>query len=376
MSFGTYVHIPFCEQHCHYCAFPVVVMAESAHRPYTECLRAEIRHADLPATTDTLYLGGGTPSLLAPGLLETLIDSLPRGATEISLEANPGTLDRNRIKSFLQLGINRISLGVQSFDTHDLKTAGRLHQAMDSVSDFEELRKAGFENINMDLIAGLPSQQPRGWEENIGWIERLGPDHVSVYLLETEDSSLWGKHPPQTPTEDEYVWFYSTIAERLAGAGYHHYEISSWALPGAECRHNLGYWTGVPYRGLGLGAHSFIGGMRFWNTRSMSEYRNKLDRGENPVDQIEERTVRIRVEEAFLLGLRRVDGFDVWAVAKDIGIDYPQEWFDRMDSLIDEGLVEFDGKILKLRPPAWLLANGVIEELLCPTLLSICEATP
>ena len=376
MSFGTYVHIPFCEQHCHYCAFPVVVMPQSSHQPYTECLQAEIRQADLPATTDTLYLGGGTPSLLAPDLMERLISALPRGATEISLEANPGTLDPTRLKTFRQLGINRISLGAQSFDAADLKMAGRLHQAMDSVHDFERLRNTGFENISIDLIAGLPGQKRRAWEINLEWIDQLRPDHVSVYLLEVEDSSLWGKHTPQLPTDDEYAWYYSTMAERLDRAGYHHYEISSWAVPGAECRHNLGYWSELPYRGLGLGAHSFIDGKRFWNTRSMIEYRNKLNRGEIPIDQIEERTPRIRMEEAFLLGLRRLDGFDVWAVAKDIGIDYPQEWFDRMDSLINEGLVEFDGNILKLRPPSWLLANGVIEELLCPTLLSICEAIP
>jgi oxygen-independent coproporphyrinogen-3 oxidase len=187
---------------------------------------------------------------------------------------------------------------------------------------------------------------------------------------------MWGKLSPQMPTDNENIWFYSIIAERLARAGYHHYEISSWAVPGAQCRHNLGYWTEVPYRGLGLGAHSFIDGKRFWNTRSMSEYQNKLVRGENPIDQIEERTARIRMEEAFLLGLRRMEGFDVWAVAKDIGIDYPREWFDRVDSLVDEGLVEFDGNILKLSSPGWLLATGVIEELLCPALLSICEAIP
>ncbi len=376
MSFGTYVHIPFCEQHCHYCAFPVVIMPQSSHQPYTECLQAEIRQADLPATTDTLYLGGGTPSLLAPDLMERLIRALPRGATEISLEANPGTLDPTRLKTFRQLGINRISLGAQSFDAADLKMAGRLHQAMDSVHDFERLRNTGFENISIDLIAGLPGQKRRAWGKNLEWIDQLRPDHVSVYLLEVEDSSLWGKHTPQLPTDDEYAWYYSTMAERLDRAGYHHYEISSWAVPGAECCHNLGYWSELPYRGLGLGAHSFIDGKRFWNTRSMIEYRNKLNRGEIPIDQIEERTPRIRMEEAFLLGLRRLDGFDVWAVAKDIGIDYPQEWFDRMDSLINEGLVEFDGNILKLRPPSWLLANGVIEELLCPTLLSICEAIP
>ncbi len=376
MSFGTYVHIPFCEQLCHYCAFPVVVMPDSAHSPYVGYLQTEISGVQLPEVTDTLFLGGGTPSLLAPRLVENLMAILPQGATEISLEANPGTMSPGAMKAFGELGINRISLGVQSFDSDDLKTAGRLHQPLDSVRDFEQLREAGFENISIDLIAGLPGQERRAWEQNLEWVERLGPDHVSVYLLELEDSTLWGRHTPQMPTDEEYVWFYSTIADRLVQAGYHHYEISSWAAPGKECRHNLGYWTGVEYRGLGLGAHSFMDGKRFWNTRSMAEYRTRLDRGELPIDQIEEQTARIRMEEAFILGLRRLEGFDVSAVAKDIGIDYPQEWFDRMDGLIDEGLVEFDGKILKLKPAGWLLANGVIEELLCPTLLSICEAIP
>ena len=157
--------------------------------------------------------------------------------------------------------------------------------------------------------------------------------------------------------------------------GMHHYEISNWARPGRECRHNLGYWDGSFYRGVGLGAHSFLGSTRFWNSKSMATYQERIASGRLPIEAIEERTPRIRLEEAFLLGLRRLDGFEVGIIAKDLGIDYPQDWSDRVDRLQSAGLVAFDGRTLRLQPQGWLLASAITEELLCPTLLSICEAT-
>jgi oxygen-independent coproporphyrinogen-3 oxidase len=376
VSFGVYLHIPFCEQHCHYCAFPVVVAPESRHQSYVESLQTEIELAELPPLIDTLYLGGGTPSLLTPEALSNVLEPVPRGACEVTIEANPGTLTRDRLEAYGDLGINRLSLGVQSFDSKDLLRAGRLHRAQDSVSDLEALRSHGFQNVSIDLIAGLPEQEQQAWIKNLDWVARLSPDHVSIYLLEADDSSLWGKKPPESQSDENYAWFYREAADRLALLGYTHYEISNWARPGAECRHNIGYWNGSSYRGLGLGAHSLIEGKRFWNTRSMSDYRGRIASGQLPIDEVEELTARIRLEEAFLLGLRRVEGFDVRGVAKDLGIDYPQEWFDRVDALVHGGLVEFDEGILKLTLSGQLLANGITQELLCPTLLSICEATP
>ena len=376
MSYGVYLHVPYCEQRCHYCAFPVVVAPDSAHAQYTELLRNEVSLAGLPEAIDTLYVGGGTPSLLAPDLLERLVSVVPQGSGEVSIEANPGTLTGDRLEKYRELGINRISLGVQSFDPADLERAGRLHRAEDSIDDFEILRSYAFENINIDLIAGLPGQDRGVWDENLDWIERLRPEHISIYLLESEDSTLWGRRPPAPQTEDDCVWFYSRAAQRLADLGYGHYEISNWARPGRECRHNIGYWNGTSYRGLGLGAHSFVDGRRFWNSRSMNEYRQCLESDELPIEVVEERSGRMRLEEAFLLGLRSVAGFDVWSVANELGIDYPQEWFDRLDTLIREGLVQFDGRTLRLAPAGWLLATGITEELLCPTLLSTLEVTP
>ena len=376
MTFGLYIHIPFCEQHCHYCAFAVAVLPDASHEPYVRRLVRELQLADLPDTIDTLYLGGGTPSLVKPGLLRELVEAAPRGATEISLEANPGTLEVDTPSLYRDLGINRISLGAQSFDSDDLQSAGRLHSPEDTIQDFEALREAGFDNVSLDLIAGLPDQRRSAWRESLDWIERLEPDHVSIYLLEAEDSSLWGKRKPSVAVDDDPGWFYQEAAERLDKSGYMHYEVSSWARPGKESRHNRSYWTGDPYRGFGIGAHSFIGDRRFWNTRSMDQYARRLDRGELPIEQVEERTRTIRLEEAFLLGLRRMEGFDTRIIAKELGIDYPQDWFKRLENLQQANLVEFDGTILKLAPSGWLLATGITEELLCPTLLSTCEATP
>ena len=376
MNFGLYVHVPFCEQHCHYCAFPVSVLPRPAHEPYVERLVREIGLAELPDEIGTLYIGGGTPSLLSPTLFNRLFDAIPSGAREVSIEVNPGTLDDERIAAYRGAGVNRISLGAQSFDEADLRNAGRLHQPEDSSTDYQTLRRSGFDNINIDLIAGLPGQTRQSWSRNLDRVIALGPDHLSLYLLDVEDSSLWGRQSPGLVNDDDAAWFYAEAAQRLDAAGYRHYEVSSWALPGMECRHNLGYWNGVAYRGVGLGAHSFIANGRFWNTRSLDRYRTLLDAGALPIEETEQRTGKIRLQEAFLLGLRQIDGFDVRAIAKDLGIDYPQDWFDRLENLRQGGLVAFDGRTLKLTPRGWLRATGITEELLCPTLLSTSEATP
>ena len=375
MSLGLYIHIPFCEQHCHYCAFPVSVSSVKSHRPYISRLMRELELVGLTEVPRTLYLGGGTPSLLDSDLISILVNAVPAGAPEVSLEANPGTLNGSKLDLYRDLGINRISLGAQSFDKTDLKRAGRLHESEDTIRDFEALRSKGFTNINLDLIAGFPGQSRQSWSQNLSWVEQLRPDHVSIYLLESEEGTLWGKRKSAMHTEDDQAWFYSSAAERLPAVGYDHYEISSWALPGSECKHNLGYWNQKPYRGVGLGAHSYIDGQRFWNIRSMQGYARRLDSRELPIETIEHRTRTILLEEAFLLGLKQMRGFDVWEVANELGIDYPQEWFDRLENLQKARLVEFNGTILKLAPSGWLLATGITEELPCPRLLSIREAT-
>ena len=364
MKAGIYVHIPFCEQRCYYCAFTVAVSPAETYEPYVRRLIREIELAGLKESPETIFFGGGTPSIIDAGLLERVVRSLPGGAREISVEANPGTLSEARLERYREMGVNRISLGVQSFCDEDLRNAGRLHNAADVLKDIESLRSHGFGNISVDLIAGLPNQRREVWNENLDWVERLRPEHVSIYMLDREERSAWGKQNAQFPDDDVFADFYNEAAERLEQFGYIHYEISNWSLPGFQCLHNLKYWTGAPYRGFGVSAHSFSRNRRFWNTASMKEYAGLLDSGVLPLSGEEELTNDVRLEEAFMLGLRQVAGFDIWCVAGELGIRYSQEWFDHLGELEDAGWVRFDGKILKLTPAGWMLATGVTEELL------------
>jgi len=374
---GVYVHIPFCEQRCYYCAFTVAVSPENTYAPYVRRLIREIELSGFGEPPETIFFGGGTPSIVDGALIERIIAAFPPGATEISLEANPGTFTDLKLEQYRRAGVNRISLGAQSFNDEDLKNAGRLHSAADVFRDIESLRKHSFKNMSVDLIAGLPHQRLEIWRENLRVLEDLRPEHVSIYMLDVEERSAWGKSRSDIPEDDIFVGFYMEAAEYLAKAGYVHYEISNWALPGFECRHNLKYWTGVPYRGFGVSAHSYSSGpKRFWNTASLIEYAEMLDAGRLPIDGEEQLTREMRLEEAFLIGLRRMCGFDIWRVAEELGFTYPQSWFDRIGELEDAGWIQFDGKFLKLTSSGWLLANGVTEELLWPTLLSTSEAIP
>jgi oxygen-independent coproporphyrinogen-3 oxidase len=324
---------------------------------------------------ETIFLGGGTPSIVDGKFIAQIVGAFPQGATEISIEVNPGTLSDAKLKQYKTAGVNRVSLGVQSFCDEDLKNAGRLHSSADVLRDIHSLRQRGFDNISIDLIAGLPRQRRETWRENLDWIERILPEHVSIYMLDVEERSAWGRGHDEIPEDDVFAGFYSEAVERLAQAGYVHYEISNWARPGFQCRHNLKYWTGAPYRGFGVSAHSYSGSHRYWNTASLMDYAGMLDSGKLPISGEEELTHEMRLEEAFLIGLRRTCGLDIWSVAAELKIQYPAQWFDRVCDLEDAGWIQFDGRCLKLTPAGWLLANGITEELLWPNLLSISEAT-
>lgn len=372
---GLYIHIPFCEQRCYYCAFTVAVSPESAFEPYVDRVLREMELAGFIEEPATIYFGGGTPSLVPAGLLGRLLANIRGKPDEVTIEANPGTLTESKVGEYRQLGITRISLGAQSLEDEDLKRAGRLHNAGAVYADFELLRRFDFDNINLDLIAGLPGQHIETWSRNLDRALDLGPEHISVYLLDQEERSAWSKLPPGVPDESDFAAFYTLAESKLASRGYVHYEISNWALPGRECRHNVGYWSGVRYRGFGVGAHSFDGTRRYWNTASLSEYAESIRRGSLPILEEEVLTAAMQLEEAFMLGLRQTCGLDVDAVAARFGITYPETWYERARYLEEDGFIRLDGRMLQLTQKGRLTANSVIEELIWPTPASTYEAT-
>jgi oxygen-independent coproporphyrinogen III oxidase len=374
MKPGLYIHIPFCEQRCYYCAFTVAVSPESAFAPYVDQVLREMELADFNEEPATVYFGGGTPSLISAALIGRFLHTIRGNPGEITVEANPGTLSEEKVREYRRLGIHRISLGAQSLEDEDLKRAGRIHEAAAVYADFELLRRLSFDNINLDLIAGLPGQKIETWSRNLERTLDLRPEHISIYMLDHEERSAWSKLPAGVPDESDFAEFYSLAESMLESRGYLHYEISNWALPGRECRHNLGYWSGAPYRGFGVGAHSFTGKSRYWNTASLHDYAESLRQGRLPILEEEVLSPAMQLEEAFMLGLRQARGVEVPEVALRLGITFPDVWHERVRHLEGEGWIQFDGRMLQLTQKGRLAANSVIEELIWPTPASTYEA--
>ena len=370
---NAYIHIPFCEQRCYYCAFTVAVTSEDSFEPYIRRLIREIELSGFVEECQTIYFGGGTPSLVPASMLERVLRVFRGNPAEITIEVNPGTLSGSKILQYRDAGITRISLGAQSLKDEDLRRAGRLHQAAAVLEDFEMLRRAGYRNINLDLIAGLPEQRFETWTANLDAVLDLRPEHISIYMLDVEERSAWSKHA-LVPADEDFAVFYTEAASRLGSSGYVQYEISNWALPGFECRHNLGYWTGALYRGFGVSAHSYDGARRFWNTASLVEYAARIDDGCLPISGEEALTPMMRLEEAFLLGLRQAVGFNPGKAAAALQLEYPPEWFSRVQRLQDAGWIEYDGETLKLTSAGRLIASSVTEELICLNPSSTFEA--
>ena len=311
---GVYISFPFCRQKCTYCNFASGVFAPELRARYLRALTAEIRAVRFAEPPDTLYLGGGTPSLLTPEELAGLLDALPSTAwREATIEVAPGDCTPEAARGWAAAGVNRVSLGVQSFDSAVARAAGRKHTAEVVAAETEALRAAGVERINVDLIAGLARQTPQTWEVDLDWVEKLDVRHVSVYMLEADDESRLGAEiragrsrygAALTPSEDEVAGFYLHAIERLRGIGVERYEISNFAAPGHESLHNLKYWTGEPYVGFGADAHSFDGVVRWGNRREVADYVAASERGESLRRFTEPIAGRRRLEDLVMTGLR------------------------------------------------------------------------
>jgi oxygen-independent coproporphyrinogen-3 oxidase len=396
---GIYVQVPFCQTKCTYCNFYTGVVATSRFGPYVEAVCREIRgHRELLGAAgvdwpgrggrsdaaplqsnceqlivDTVYMGGGTPSLLDPGHLRDILDAIratfATELAEVTLEADPETVEAGKAAGWVGAGINRVSFGLQSFVDEELVAAGRMHRRADIYRAVPILREAGISNISFDLIAGLPYQTRESWRRSLEELAVLEPEHVSVYLLEVDEGSRLGKEllagggrysAGAVPSEDEMAEFYELAQEKLRAAGYHHYEISNWAKPGFESRHNLKYWRREAYLGFGAGAHSFSGTERWANAHDAAEYVKEIENGRLPMEKHEKLTAESALEEELFLGLRQLDGIDLAQIEREYGVSLA----GRFDPLASAGVVERDGGVVRLAPGRLSISNEVFVELM------------
>ncbi len=384
-SLGIYVQVPFCASKCSFCNFSSRVSGASVLDPYTSALETEIRrlpeiHAragidasllDLPV--DTLYFGGGTPSLLGTERLSRVIAALRErfrfmDKVEFTLELTPGSADDDFLRSASGLGIDRLSIGAQSFNDRELSSVGRLHSAADTIDLVARARKASFANLSLDLIGGLPFQTEASWRHSLETVAGLGPEHVSVYLFEVDEKSRLGGevlrhgtryHAEGVPGEEFQAWAYETARNFLAGAGYDQYEISNFARGGRESRHNQKYWRLDAYLGLGAGAHSFDGARRWSNLDPPQEYRARLAAGKLALAELRQVSPEEQLEEFFFLGLRQSAGVDLDHARRRWGTRRVRDWEPVLAAVEGDGLIERSGAKVRLAERAYLVSNEV-----------------
>lgn len=412
-ALGLYISIPFCRSKCTYCNFASGVYPASEHTRYVDRLIEDLDAApawavqmglDLPRTVDTVYLGGGTPSLLAPAEIERLFEAL-RGAfeftadAEITVECAPGQIADETLAALVASGVNRVSLGVQSFIDREAAESGRLHTRAIVLEDLRKLRAAGIQDLNLDLIAGLAGQTFASWEQSLEVLVDCGLPHASVYMLEVDEDSRLGRemlaggaryHAGLVPTDDAIAQMYTRALEVLAAAGLVQYEISNFSRPGFQSRHNLRYWHRSPYLGLGLDASSML--REVLRTADQGESRQVLRStttsdltaylaGPQPVETAWLSPAR-QHEEAWFLGLRLNVGVSIDAIEREFGVAQAEAARRVVQRLANDGLLQFDEHTVRLTAQGQLLSNNVFQEFLeleqepameCESLLPVAE---
>lgn len=380
---GIYVHIPFCKQKCYYCDFVSFSNKEEYIEKYVETLEREIDSYDLSNyNITTIYIGGGTPSRIPSEKIQEILEKIKQKISEnqtrwkdieITIELNPGTVEEEKIKKYKEIGINRLSIGLQSTNNKLLKEIGRIHTFEDFKNTYNLVKKVGFENINVDLMIGLPNQTISDVKESLNEIIKLNPTHVSVYSLIVEENTkmeqLINSKELQLPDEElerQMYWYVKNILELN---GYNHYEISNFAKKGKESKHNLNCWEQKEYIGLGLAAYSYLNGVRYGNTSNIEEYINVQDFFNR--SELEESGIRIvdevqsledKRKEYMLLGLRKIEGVSIQKF-KEKFVENPIFLFRKeLEKLVNEELIAIDGDCIRLTNKGLDLANIVWEE--------------
>jgi oxygen-independent coproporphyrinogen-3 oxidase len=357
---GVYISWPFCSQKCTYCNFASGVFPGEMEARYLGRLLGEMGSQEWAWRPETVYLGGGTPGSMSVEALGAILGAVPgRPWKEATLEAAPGAITPEQVAAWVRLGINRVSLGVQSFVEGELRRTGRRHTAAGVAADVELLRAHGVAEINIDLIAGLPGQTAEGWRASLEWIERLEPPHVSVYMLEVDEDSRLGQEllrgglrfgAPDVPGDDRIAEFYEEAVEKLGALGLERYEISNFARAGSESLHNLKYWRLEPYVGFGADAHSFDGEQRWQDVETVEEYVEAADVRLAAV-------AAVRDEERFFVGLRLMDGVPLTT-------DDEARHGPKIEGFVRDGLLERERDRVRLTKRGVMLSNEVFEAFL------------
>lgn len=369
-SFELYIHIPFCVRKCAYCDFLSAPGSEEAKASYTKALLREIEAVKTEKReVSSIFVGGGTPSALSPSLMGDIFEKIHESFSvaqdaEITIEANPGTLSKEKLFLYKNAGINRLSLGLQSPEAAELKSLGRIHTYEEFLESFSLAREAGFQNINVDLMCALPDQTYEGWIRNLRTVAALHPEHISAYSLIIEEGTPFAKRKLNLPDEDTEYKMYEDTAGILEEYGYEQYEISNYAKKGLVCRHNIGYWTRKEYLGLGLGAASLWGNQRFSNTSDFSAYLKESGSPEKIRENRETLSLEDEMSEFMFLGLRMTEGVSKAEFLESFGTPIESVYGKVLDKYKNMGLLEEkEGRIFLTRAGIHV-SNGVMAELL------------
>lgn len=367
---GLYLHIPFCVRKCNYCDFLSAPATEEARESYVTCLIKEIlAYKTAGYEADTVFFGGGTPSLLSADSICRLMDALHTAfridsSAEITMECNPETVDREKLSAMYRAGINRISFGLQSAVDRELKLLGRIHDYQRFLTAYETARAAGFQNINVDLMSAIPEQTKETWEETLAKVLALHPEHISAYSLIIEEGTVFYDRQEQLvlPDEETERQMYYRTKELLQAAGYERYEISNYARPGYESRHNLKYWSGADYIGMGQGASSYLEGVRFHNPYEGTAYRENC--GSLAALRCEEERLdkKAQMEEFCFLGLRRMQGISEKEFEQQFGQTMTEVYPGIVDRFITQGLLTRQDEWIALTEQGIDVSNQVLAE--------------
>ncbi|WP_373598748.1 radical SAM family heme chaperone HemW [Paraclostridium bifermentans] len=371
---GLYIHVPFCAQKCFYCDFNSYKIKSNEKEDYLINIEREMKlykkHFK-DKCFDTVFFGGGTPSILKPEELEKLVKSMYENFNikedaEITIECNPGTINKEKLIAMKKMGINRLSIGLQAVQNHHLKSIGRIHTYEEFEKNYHDAIDVGFKNINIDLMYALPNQKTEEWKETLDKIIGLNPSHISAYSLILEEGTklydMYERNEFELQDEDTDIDMYEYTINTLKENGYNQYEISNYSKEGHECKHNIIYWKCDNYLGLGPGASGYIGDVRYSNVESLNEYNERLNNNEKPINEENELSKQDKIEEFIFMGLRMNEGINLDIFKERFEIDFCDLYKNILDKLIDRKLLKIENSNVLLTQKGREISNSVFIE--------------